>query len=382
MTTSQYYRGESVEFKVGFFQDVDQQNPRPPLDDLQPSYAILDPTGEVISTGVGLPVPGELGHYSVLFDIEDTAPLSRDDSPYRIRWTFVDNGGNTAESVAEFDVLSREHVQDTFKDKGYLYLDKKPAYIRVRRGRRPFSISVTVYHAVSGETVYTNDNLTEILDGRDYVYQAVINPPTLTADTTYVVSWDILDTEASIPESPTEMLYILPIVSTVYMHHLDGMINKLGAYGAKEVQGWTDYEKYQAVNHGLKMFNAYHPNNVQWSLGSLPPALGHYVLLGAVYWALSATYMQEGWLSFNFSGQTASLDFDHTGMLDTALNRSLDYIRENLARDKMGFSRRASSRGVVAARPYNLRTHNLVIPQVAEFSSTMRLQILNSLGLI
>ena len=99
-------------------------------------------------------------------------------------------------------------------------------------------------------------------------------------------------------------------------------------------------------------------------------------------WGLNAQFLLETDLQFNFSGQTVTLDYDHTGNIDTAISRATDFIREGLGPAKTAIYRRQAGVGTVAGRPYRYSgLHNFVYP-ISRMSSTDFMTLLTNYGLL
>ena len=378
-------RGESVTFQVNFFEDDALTIPRVPLNNAQPTYDLLDPTGSEVASGVATPVVGQPGKYEVDWAIPDDAPLSRDESPWRIQLTLTDLNHNSFEELREFEVLPYQPTQNLEKDKGYLVIEGKKGYIHNRRTRRPHSITVEVFNAISSVAIETESlTPTEVVDGETYVYRDSIaaDAAGFVVNTNFIAIWEIQETVADIPRHETELIYIISKKVLIYMHHLNMMINKLCRDHTVEFDAWTPFEQYNALNYGLKIINSTHPNNVEYSVESVPSALGHYLIMAAAIWALQSAYMEQGMLHFNFSGQSVSLDFDHRDWIESSISRFQGVIDQGLSRDKLGYARRSSSRGSLGVRPRDWRAQNVIIAKIDNFSSNTWIRQLVGLGVI
>jgi len=96
---------------------------------------------------------------------------------------------------------------------------------------------------------------------------------------------------------------------------------------------------------------------------------------------LDHSFTAGGVITHN-SGQTVTLNYDHTGNLDTAISRATDFIREGLGPVKTAIYRRQSGPGVVAGRPYRYTgIHNFVFP-ISRMSSQDFLTMISHIGLL
>lgn len=386
-----YTRGDDAVITVGFFEDADESIPRPPIDSDQPTYQITNPSGDVVASGSAVAVEETPGRYRVVWSVPEDAELSRTSEKYECTLVFIDVSGNTSQYDVEFDVGPREMTRDTEKDKGYVVFRGRGATFTNRRKREPFSIVVNVYangdpnREISTVRTLLELPLERLQDGDTFVYRDQIDKEALEANTTYVIMWEIQETETSIPVVETEMLQVLDMTWAPYIHAFDAMVNKVRAR-ATAMQSWSLYEKVECLKQGFNMVNGWHPNNVTWTMTTFPHSvLGPYVLFGAQLWAMNMLYQAEGLTQFSFGGQSVTLDYDHTGWVDATYSRAMDYINSNLTRDKTGVMRRASTTAVVTGRPMTARWRDRVIVPMASNQSAngaTLLQMVSALGLL
>lgn len=389
MASYKFTRGDTAILEAGFFEDSAQEFPRPPADENQPTYEIVNPDGTVIASGTADPVAGNEGFYRVTWDVPATAVLSRDGKPWRVDYTFIDVGGGTVAYSQEFEVLPRETTRQQESRHGYLTFVGHGTTFQNRRVRRPHEISINVSRSADGLQLVTARQVLgtgpeELVDGSVYVYQDQLDKNDVEADSTYSIIWTIKETATSLPDFETEILNVVSPAWVPYLHHFDMMMNKLKAR-ATEVQSWTPHEKFNALMNGLRIVNAWHPNQVQYSMTTFPHGqLGHYVLMAAQFWALNSLHMLEGQLAFNFSGQSATLDYDHTGWVESAMSRALDYLNTNLTNSKMAILRRARPTGVVNVRPMSLSYRDRTIIPIERTQGAVSnwTGFLTSLGLV
>lgn len=362
----QHRRGEEVVFTAGFFEDSQQLVPRPPMNANQPTYDIVDSDNNVLASGVAAPNV-TLGFYDVAYTVPDDAPLGPLGRSWRIDWNLVDVGGHSHTYSLEFAVLEKSsEIAAVEKRHGYLVFVGKNAVLLNRRASRPHEITVDV--SIPGQPSLETDRQAgalapeEIIDGSVFAYRDTIAASKLLPDTTYAVLWEITQTPASFPVNETEVLHVLSKAWIPYLHAFDVVINKIRAR-ATDLQAATPYEQFNALKEGLKIVNGWHPNTVQWTMDNFPHGtLGHFVVLAAQFWWLNSLYQAEGLLSFDFSGQTVSLTYDHLGWIDASMQRALDFLNNQLAIQKKAVQRRAMPTGIVAVRPMrygSFRDHHI-----------------------
>ena len=147
------------------------------------------------------------------------------------------------------------------------------------------------------------------------------------------------------------------------------------------LQAYQDSDIYEYLVRGLEIVNGWHPVT-SFQMTSLPNQLTPYWLMAGQLWGLNAQFLLETDLQFNFSGQTVTLDYDHTGNIDTAISRATDFIREGLGPAKTAIYRRQAGPGVVAGRPYRYAgIHNFVFP-ISRMSSQDFLTMISRIGLL
>lgn len=96
---------------------------------------------------------------------------------------------------------------------------------------------------------------------------------------------------------------------------------------------------------------------------------------------LDHSFTAGGFVTHN-SGQTTTLNYDHTGNIDTAISRAVDFIREGLGPAKTAVYRRQAGVGTVAGRPTRISgLHNYVYP-IARIGSQDIVQLYSQMGLL
>lgn len=96
---------------------------------------------------------------------------------------------------------------------------------------------------------------------------------------------------------------------------------------------------------------------------------------------LDHSFTAGGIITHN-SGQTVTLNYDHTGNIDTAISRATDFIREGLGPAKTAVYRRQAGVGVMGGRPYRVSgLHNYVYP-ISRMSSQDILGLFTYYGLL
>lgn len=384
-------RKTSHVFRNAFFQDEAETVPVTPLDASRyPAYQVVDIKGQVIQAGTAT-LDGQPGHYRVELFIPADAPLSNDDRRYRLEWVMLDQDGRQFEKTTEFDVRDVEATTSETQQHRHIALCDQPYRMLLRLSRRPYSIRLDVADPSGNSPVATNvvwpgngdpeeATLTEVVDGETYVYWYDIPEGVLQAARTYQAIFQTRETVGSQLEHQFQILDVPPTMSLQYFPSLRMCIDKYQKR-RDQIQAYQDSDVYEYLTQGLSVLNAWHPLT-SFQMNTLPQPLTPYWLMLAQVWALNAQFLLETDLQFSFSGQEISLDYDHTGNIDSALQRALDFVREGLGPAKLAVYRRQAGVGVFAGRGYRLSgLHNYVYP-VASYSSTDFATLLSKMGLL
>jgi hypothetical protein len=147
------------------------------------------------------------------------------------------------------------------------------------------------------------------------------------------------------------------------------------------VQAYMDSDIYEYLKRGLEVVNSWHPLT-NYFITSVPTPLTPYWLLAGQLWGLNAQHLMEVDLSFAFSGQTVTLDYDHTANIDTAIQRAVQFLTDHLTVAKTPLLRRSSATGVMSGRTYRFAgLHNFVFP-IYRFGSSDFLALISNIGLL
>lgn len=384
-------RKTSHVFRNAFFADDQQAVPLVPLDASRyPSFQIVDINGQIVSSGLAT-LDGQPGHYRVEHFVAADAPISNDDRRWRLEWLFIDQNNRQFEQTTEFDVRDVEVTATPVRDIKLLAMCDQPLRVFIRELRRPYSINLNVTDTGGtdmlaegvvwpGSGSADEEVLTEVIEGETYVYYYDVGANLFNAGTTYQAVWQIRDSVASVAQHAFQVIEVPPTGSLQYFPALRMVIDK---YQKRRqlLQAYQDSDIYEYLIRGLEIVNGWHPVT-SFQMTSLPNQLVPYWLMAGQLWGLNAQFLLESDLQFSFSGQTVTLDYDHTGNIDTAISRATDFIREGLGPAKTAIYRRQAGPGVVAGRPYRYSgLHNFVFP-ISRMSSQDFLTMISQIGLL
>lgn len=382
-------RGETHVFRNAFFADDSLSVPLVPIDASRyPSFQIVDINGLIVSSGLAT-LDGQAGHYRVEFQVPCDAPISNDDRRWRLEWLMIDQTNRQIEKTTEFDVRDVEVTATPVRDIKMLAMCNQPLRLFVRELHRPYSIVMTLSDTggnslIDGEVVYPGSagdtRLTEVVENETYVYYYDVPANVLSAGATYQAVWQIRPSASSIAQHAFQIIEVPPTLALQYFPALRMCIDK---YQKRRqlLQAYQDSDIYEYLKRGLQLVNGWHPVT-SFQMTTIPDPLVPFWLMAGQLWGLNAQFLLETDLQFSFSGQTVTLDYDHTGNIDTAISRATEFIREGLGPAKTAIYRRQAGVGSVAGRPYRYSgLHNFVYP-ISRMSSTDFMTLLTNYGLL
>jgi hypothetical protein len=319
------------------------------------------------------------------------APLSNDDRRWRLEWLMVDQNNRQFEKTTEFDVRDVEVTATPLRDIKMLAMCDQPFRVFIRELHRPYSIVLTVSDTggtslVDSSIVWPGSGaagevlLTEVSEGETYVYYYDIAANTLNAGQTYQAVFQIRQSVSSVAQHAFQVIEVPPTAALQYFPSLRMCIDK---YQKRRsiLQAYQDSDIYEYLRQGLNIVNGWHPVT-SFQMTTLPSQLVPFWLMAGQLWGLNAQFLLETDLQFSFSGETVTLDYDHTGNIDTAISRATEFIREGLGPAKTAVYRRQAGVGTVGTRPYRYAgLHNFVYP-IGRMSSNDFMTLLTTFGLL
>jgi len=385
-------RKETHVFRETFFKDPECAVPMVSLDSSKyPSYQIIDINGQIVAAGLAT-IDGTIGNFRVEFFVPADAPISNDDRRWRIEWLFIDEDNRQFEKTTEFDVRDVDVTATQIRDQKYLGMPCKPFRVSIRELRRPFSVRLDVTNAnnpteiISENVIFPGSGspsetlLTEVRDGETVIYYYDIPEGMLCQGRVYQAVWTISESIAAAPQFAFQIITVPPANILQFFPSLRMVIDKYQKR-RETIQAYQDSDIYEYLTRGLEIVNGWHPLT-GYLIHQVPSPLIPFWMLAGQIWGLNAQHLLETDLQFSFGGQTVTLDYDHTGNLDTAIQRAISFLTDNLTRTKTPLLRRASAAGVFAGRPYRYTgIHNFVFP-IASYSSFDYITLISNLGLL
>ncbi len=388
----QYARGMGVTFEVDFFEDAPTNTvvAVPSNPSAYPAFAIVDPSGVTVSTGVGT-AGSAPGRWQTTYNIPSTAPLSTQTNKWRVVWNMLTGTARQLQQTVPFDVieLRTPNTLEDLRSHAYLVYAGNPETLVLRLPFRPQTLSVQAFSAQSLTSPVPNSTasfsgslaastVTEIQEQNLYSY--IFETPALTGYGEYQIVWNYKATLTSPSETVVQKLFVPPPVFWSLAPSLKTLIDKLQKkYGT--IQSYPDADLYEYFLRGLGMLNGVTPVT-NWSLVTFPYAsmTTRFLIEGAALWAIKAQHMVAVELAFSFSGQLVTLDVDHTSGYSEIIDKLTDDLfgdgKGSFPATKVGLMRSINPIAHVGNRlmgryTYNQYTYKVDTGYIGSGSSTL-----------
>lgn len=353
-------RGEEITFEVSFHTDATKSTPLTPSDPTKfPSYTFYDSEGQIITSGVAQQFAP--GYFNFKLIIPEDSTKTDERNKARIDWLLETQDNRQVDFTFELDIVDKVVQHSRTRQQNYIMLEGTSVELFRRLLSEPYKIKM-ILCLEDGSILKTAewptqgpDPLRKRKDGDTYLfYYELEDSGSAQTAGTYNVLWEITETVGHIPSHEFQILKIIPKQSLKYFPQLKMLIDKmqkrLGLRHAYEQD-----ELYEYLEKGLEIIGSWAPYITTYTFYNLPNSLQHYMILAAAWWGLNAQFLLETDATFDFSGQTVTLNWDHTGNLDSAIGRMLDYMREGLPTTKTNLQRQTCSVGSVSGRLWSYR---------------------------
>jgi hypothetical protein len=415
------YRGVTFQFAVAFFEDSDRTQPIVPGDPSKyPAYDIRDPDNNSVQTGVGVASSGAGYWLTQPWSVPMDAPLSTPEKYvsqalpdgnvpdgtarfWRVDWVIADVAGRELQYSESFEVLALPTTVSKDRSQVYAVPAGKTARVSIRSPATYDSIDFELSKSTTPEkptlTIadvqnmdlgdpYDASKINRQRDGETFVYFVDLDASNFTKAVDYQVMWTTRDSVVSEYDYLHQQIYCfdrrwLNYTKPVYM-----LIDRLQK-AADTYQAYTQGDVIEYLRRAMDMLNAWHPANTNWTISTFPSGqMDPYLVVMASIYALQAQYLLEGELSANFSGQTITLDWDHTGMLDGMISKLQEFMNNmpqggGFSVVKEAWYRRMNPVGVVAVRPYRWSSRGTYVFKASSGTGASQvIELLSGFGLL
>lgn len=375
MPKKTFSRNELAYFTAGFYTDKTKSTPITPISESYPTYAIKNPTGDIVHSGtaVAYSTPGV---YRVEFTIPSNAQLSTDYDNWVIEWTMISNNNRQLQYKENFQVVDARIETPT--DTSIIQVAPENKSLRLTNYFEvdPEYILLEVFPGNNTTTpclTFNKSQLTGPINDEGHIAYYV-DASTLTQGD-YLVMWTYRNTEIS-PDS--HEFKTLRIVRTTILRYCDELRILIDRFQKRlsAPNAYSDSDLIEFLNKGCDMTNMWYPANnppINWNTVE-STGLGIYVIAWAAMYGLRSQHLLENDLAFNFSGLSTTLDYDRTGNIDSAIQGLQQFVTDGLSKAKTALARSANVGGIgsVFVRPYSIyqSAHQMVIPYTGPFAGT------------
>lgn len=348
-----FYRNEMSTFRIGFYSDASQTVPIVPINSDYPKYSITDPYGVEILSGTGSAGVG-IGVWQAQLVLDDTLELTSPEDRYKITWTMVNANNQQFSSTKEFELSDQEVGEPENREQKYITLSATEVRLRLTLDSEPDDLGVAVFQGNDeNNAVFSapKTSLTRIKSGNEYTF-FVDMPSTVTQNVNekYSIIWKIRQTPSSTQQFAFQSMQTvgpatLNLITSVRML-IDKFQKRIGT-----IQAYEDSDIVEYLERGGELLNGHFPLTY-FGFSTIPSALSVYHIMLSAWYAINAQQLLEIDLGFSFSGQSVTLDYDHSGALSDVLGRWKDYIDGNLTAAKTQILNATGSVGSSAGRGY------------------------------
>lgn len=350
-----FSRNEQVRFTAKFFEEDEEINPIIPISSSYPSFQIRNPKLDIVYSGTAREYSTQ-GNYQVSWTIPKDSMLSSDEDSWTIEWIMVTSDGRQIQYKENFLVVDMS--VETEEDHSIIQVIQANKSFRLHNFFEvdPISIELEIFDAKNSGTPimsFTKDDLTFVKNERGHLGYYVDVDKGLNQGE-YLSIWSYRYSELS--EISREFKSLRSIRTTIlrFADQLRILIDRFNKRQSAP-NAYSDSDLIEFLDKGLGMVNAWYPVSnpaINWdTIDNSPYPI--YVIACAAIWGLKSQYLLENDLSFSYSGQTTTIDYDRTGNIDTFLSSLIEWVNNNLSKTKVATTR-SYGIGSVAVRPYSI----------------------------
>ena len=350
-----FSRNEQVRFTAKFFEEDEEITPIIPISSSYPSFQIRNPKSDIVYSGIATSYSTQ-GNYQVSWTIPKDAILSSDMDSWTIEWIMVASDGRQIQYKENFLVVDMSI--ETEEDHSIIQVVQADKTFRIYNyfEVNPIEISVDIYTANNSSEPFMSfakDDLTCVTNERGHIgYYVDITSGLHQGE--YLALWSYRYSELS--DVSREFKSIRSIRNTI-LRYADQLRILIDRYNKRQSapNAYSDSDLVEFLDKGLGMVNAWYPVSqppITWDTADGSP-YKIFIIACAAIWGLKSQYLNELDLSFQYSGQTTTIDFDRSGGIDTFLSSLIEWVNTNLTKAKIATTR-SYGIGSVAVRPYSI----------------------------
>jgi hypothetical protein len=194
--------------------------------------------------------------------------------------------------------------------------------------------------------------MTKVIDGDSIVYYYDIPASAFTLwdalNNHYTALWTVRETIVSDVQVEYEQFRVIKKNMIQYMQSLRFMVDRF-QHRLGTPQHISDGDLCEALTQGLGLFNGWFPvSNYTWV--DFPMQCATYWVMLSMWWMLGSQHMLQSQLSFSFSGQAVTLDYDQTGAIDSAIGRLSEWLNAHMTPQKLMIERQRTGVGSLGIR--------------------------------
>ena len=330
---------------------------------LYPSYAFISPSGVQVQTGVATQ-DGPPGHYLVQWSIPLQAELSNDDRSWQLIVNVVTKRRNQVEKTWDFNIVNKQLTGSGRRTVTDISLSGKP-YRAIWRGDfDPAELSLECYASKSPEDIaqaplavaVTKASMQKIIDGDSIAYYYDIPATNMVANTVFdnpfTSLWSARETVLSEEQQEYQQIRLIKKQGFEKINGVRFMVDRF-QHRFGTAQHMSDGDLVESLVRGLGMFNQWYPYS-NYTPEQFPDSFDTFWIMFSSVWMLQSQRMLLGNLAFNFSGQSITLDYDQTGVIDSAISGMTEWLNTHVTPAKYMLNRQRSLTGVAGVRPARL----------------------------
>lgn len=309
---------------------------------------IMSPAGTVVTEGSAY-ISAD-GTFNFDWVVPEMAQASTDSRKWKVYW-YCNVNHNPYSFASDFDV---DNDIDRSFDRILLLSKGENTLFSIILDKRPDNDKASLVLLTTSDTQiaeYPQLIMTETPQGWLFETTEISTDYIASLSTDFLLKWNYK--VSATPYTQIQRSRIAPTMFWSLLPELRILIDKLQKLTSK-VQGYTDSDCYEYLSKGFDVLNRAQPTLTHWKLDNAPRSFwdsgfGSYLIEAAALWALHAQFLLGADLTFSFSGQTVTLEYDQTGPIADEISRLQDDINERWPQSKKIYIRN-SSVGTVGLR--------------------------------